>query len=120
MTNGTWVDKLTQIAEDAEHIQEDNSVSGLSQGERHRSILRQQTMLALSGVLIPYFQSGEKSMDQVSKEIESVIEAMVVKATKDGLDLDDELLDDLADASGKMIAISEEWHEVKLILSQTN
>jgi hypothetical protein len=117
MANGTWEGKVAQIREDVAHNQE-NVESGLSQGERHREILREQILLALAGVLIPHFQSGEKSMDRVSDEIDSAVEGVVANAAKDGIDLDEKLLDKLADASGKMIAISEEWHEVKTILSQ--
>lgn len=119
MTNGIWDDTVAQITDEVSQSEDEGLMVGLSQGSRHRQIIREKLLMALSGVLISAFRSGESSMDKVNNEIDKAIKAVLSNAAKDGLELDDELLDILADASGKMLGIAEEWHNVKLILSQS-
>lgn len=115
MANGNWDDAVAHASDDAN---DDNLMVGLAQGDRHREILREQALVALSGVLISSFRTGESSMDKVNAEIDKAIQSVIANSKKDGIDLDDELLDILADASGKMLGIAEEWHAVKVILTQ--
>tara|TARA_B100002003_G_scaffold118223_1_gene109064 strand:+ start:584 stop:931 length:348 start_codon:yes stop_codon:yes gene_type:complete len=115
MANGNWDDAVAHASDDANG---DNLMVGLAQGDRHREILREQALVALSGVLISSFRTGESSMDKVNAEIDKAIQSVIANSKKDGIDLDDELLDILADASGKMLGIAEEWHAVKVILTQ--
>ncbi|MEG3764881.1 hypothetical protein [Alteromonas sp. 14N.309.X.WAT.G.H12] len=120
MTNGIWDEVLTQAAEYADESGDDELMVGLSQGGRHRKILRDKMLMALSGVLISTFRAGEISMDKINREIDSAIKAVVSNAEKDGLELDDKLLSILADASGRMLGIAEEWYNVKVILTQSD
>tara|TARA_Y100000310_G_C20703805_1_gene832680 strand:+ start:5895 stop:6260 length:366 start_codon:yes stop_codon:yes gene_type:complete len=101
-----------------------NSDSGdiqtFTQHERHQSIVRQQLLSKLSVELAPIMKQGNKILALVGERIDDSIDEMGVQISKDGLDVDNELLNILSDISGDLYAVQTKFQEIQKRIKQSN
>jgi len=95
------------------------ATSGLSQGVRHQEIIRKQLIAKLQAVSIPILNAGTRNHAAFSSEIDALLDAVVQNASKDGLDLDGELIDLLTQVSGSMYAIEVQWQQILAFITNS-
>lgn len=116
MSQGTWKAKVDlAIANNAEqHL----NAGGLVNGARHKDIIKNHLLMALSDSMQSVFTAGDKAHFRAGSEIDDVVDAMVQNAGKDGVDLDGDFIQKLLEMSGTIHAVHVKWQEVKKCLNE--
>lgn len=117
MANGNWK-KLIKDLNESVSERGDKSLSGLIDGERHQEIVRKKLLGVFSAAAIPSLSKSEVALRNLGKEIDSVTDAIVQNASKDGLDIDSEVLDRLLLVSANVYAIQVKQKEIYNLLNQ--
>jgi len=110
MTTGSWKERVAVIADQAkDEVGDDLGKNVLKQGGRRRDIIRKKLMLTLSGRITPVIKVGDNAHASAGREIDLIIEAMNSESSKDGVDLDPELIEMLIEMSSTIHAIQTQW-----------
>lgn len=115
MTQGNWNNVVDEISESLQAAKR----SGLTQGERHQEIVRKKLLDGLKKSTTPIMKGGESYLYALGSEIDEMTDAIVKNQQKDGLDLDNDLLELLIHMSGKIHAIQVNWKEISDTLKQS-
>lgn len=112
MTSDTWnevVEELVQKSSDVEEL-------GLIQGTRHQEIVRNKLLNRLISRTSKSIESAEDALYFLGSELDDMLESVLLNQSKDGLDLDNELLETLIHISGQVHAVQVAWKEISTLL----
>jgi hypothetical protein len=118
MAQGKW-DSLVKDVNEGVRGEGTSNVEHLKQHERHQGIIRERLLSCLAGASQPHIKSGSLAHQKLGSEVDSILDAIVENASKDGLDLDGELLDRLSMVSANLFAIQLKWQEIQQLLNQS-
>lgn len=112
MSKDTWNDVVEESVKTSSDIKE----SGLIQGTRHQEIIRAKLLKRLVSRTSSSIKSAESSLYSLGGELDDMLEAVILNQGKDGLDLDNELLETLIHLSGQVHAVQVAWKEISTLL----
>jgi transcriptional regulator len=91
----------------------------MSQHDRHQAIVRRKILASFSAAISPKLESTIKANASIGDALDEVFESVVASASKDGLDLDGEMLELLSKLSGDIFAIQSKLVEVRQTIQQS-
>lgn len=119
MAQGKWDALVQDVKEDPVEDSHPAKVGYLKQHDRHQEIIRSRLISCLAGASQTYIETGSEMHEKIGNEVDGILDAIIENASKDGMDLDGELLDTLSAVSANLFAIQLKWQEIKTLLNQS-
>jgi hypothetical protein len=119
MKQGKWSALVKDVNDEPSSKGPSSKVGHLKHHDRHQAIIRERLIACLAGATQSDMLAGAGIHEKIGREVDAVLEAIVENASKDGLDLDGELLDSLSLIAANLFAIQLKWQEIKQLLNQS-
>lgn len=104
MSKRNWSDVLKDISGDAP-----SSLGNSSALQEH---LRDEVIKKLSSNISEKLHAGRNNQTLISQEIDNALDAAIENSSRDGIDIDSELVEFLVELSGSLHAIESAWQRL--------
>ena len=116
---GKWKQRVEAMIVSAQSTGSSSVEAALQQPERHMEIIRNRLILSLAEAMQPPFKAGDLAHSDAGNQIDELIDEMLEVSTKDGVDMDGALIEQLIELAANVHAVEIKWHEIKESLNET-
>jgi hypothetical protein len=116
---GNWKQRVEALIVSSQSKGSSSLDAALQQPERHMEIIRNRLILSLAEAMQTPFKAGSLAHGQAGDQIDDLIDEMIEVSTKDGVDMDGALIEQLIELAANIHAVQIKWQEIKESLNVT-